>query len=239
MLLSGDGIDERVKNARPYAGVMRLRRSRLSDQQSERLLEHFVAGTPARSAAALIGVNRNSSRLFYHRLRVIIAERLARTSPSHLDVVAASDRQAAANKRTGARRRAIKTPVFGLSVYQGKVLTVPLRDEKSESLPPAAGAKVRLDAIVYADLHPGRAALDVSSFRPQRVDESRRLIRGRPQIDRVENFWSQAKRHLRRYNGIPREHLHLFLKECEWRFNYGPPAQLHKVLKAWIKTTLA
>lgn len=214
---------------------MRLRRSRLTDQQSQRLLEHFVAGTPARSAAALIGVNRNTARFFYHRLREIIAERLARTSRHQLDVAGAINRQPAANRRSGARLRRINTPVFGLIVRQGKVLTVPLRDEQTEPTPSAAGSKMRLDAIVYADLQAGRAVLDVSSFRPRRVDESRRLVRGRPRIDEVENFWSQATRHLRRYNGIPREHLHLFLKECEWRFNYGPPAQLHKLLKGWIK----
>ncbi|HEY7658009.1 MAG TPA: transposase [Burkholderiales bacterium] len=213
---------------------MKLRRSRLTDEQSERLLEHFVAGTPARSAAALIGVNRNTARLFYHRLREIIAQRLAPTSSLQLDAVTAGGRRVAANRRAGARRRAIETPVFGLSVHHGKVIAVPVRAERSEA-PPSAGTKARLDAIVFADLHAHRAALDVSSFRPRRVDESGRLARGRPRIAQVENFWSQAKRHLRRYNGIPREHLHLFLKECEWRFNYGPPAQLHKVLKAWIK----
>ncbi|MBK2345311.1 transposase, partial [Francisella tularensis subsp. novicida] len=39
-------------------------------------------------------------------------------------------------------------------------------------------------------------------------------------INGIENFWNQAKRHLRKFNGIPREHFHLFLKECEWRFNH-------------------
>lgn len=238
MLHSGDGIDERVKNARPYACSMRLRRSRLTDQQSERLLEHFVAGTPARSAAALIGVNRNTARLFYHRLREIIAERLERTNPHPLEVVAVGGRRASTNRREGARRRAIETPVFGLSVHHGKVIAVPVPAERSDSPPSAAGTQARVDAIVYADLHAGGAALDVTSFRPRRVDGPGRQVRAHPQIDQIENFWSQAKRLLRRYNGIPREHLHLFLKECEWRFNYGPPAHSHKILKAWIKTTL-
>lgn len=218
--------------------MMRLRRSRLTDKRSERLLEHFVAGTPARSAAALIGVNRNTARFFYHRLREIIAERLARTNRHPPEVAAAINRHPAASRREGERQGGIKTPVFGLVVRQGKVLTVPLRDGLPDSTPSAAGSRVRLDAIVYADLESDRAVLDVSSFRPQRVDESGRLVRGRPRIDEIENFWSQATRHLRRYNGIPREHLHLFLKECEWRFNYGPPAQLHKLLKGWIKTSL-
>lgn len=40
----------------------------------------------------------------------------------------------------------------------------------------------------------------------------------------------EAKRQLRRYNGIPKQYLHLYLKECEWRFNYCPNANLLKTL---------
>ncbi|MCA3269498.1 MAG: IS1595 family transposase, partial [Holosporales bacterium] len=29
-----------------------------------------------------------------------------------------------------------------------------------------------------------------------------------------------------KYNGIPKHHFNFFLKECEWRFNYGSPKQL-------------
>jgi transposase-like protein len=42
-------------------------------------------------------------------------------------------------------------------------------------------------------------------------------------INGIENLWNQAKRHLRRFNGVPREHFYLFLKECEWRFNNSDP----------------
>ncbi|MEL6365538.1 MAG: IS1595 family transposase, partial [Pseudomonadota bacterium] len=54
-------------------------------------------------------------------------------------------------------------------------------------------------------------------------------------INGIENFWNQAKRYLRRYNGIPRQNFHFFIKECEWRFNYGPPDQLLITLRAWLK----
>src|SRR3954468_20222183 len=37
----------------------RLPGSPLSSRQAARLVEHFVAGTPARTAAELLGVNRN------------------------------------------------------------------------------------------------------------------------------------------------------------------------------------
>ena len=216
---------------------MRLRRSRLSDNQTERLLEHFVAGTPARAGAALVGVNRNTARLFYHRMRELIASQLERASPLR-DEAAAGGVAPTDVQHRATRRAATREPLFGMVERDGKVYTVLLQNPRSEPAEPA-GRGLQPDAIVYAELRSGRSALDVSGFRHQRVGEGRRSAQGKPQIDSVESFWSQAKRHLRRYNGIPRRHFHLFLKECEWRFNYGSPAQLLKVLKAWINSSLA
>ena len=54
-------------------------------------------------------------------------------------------------------------------------------------------------------------------------------------INGIENFWNQVKRHLRRYNGIGRQNFHLFLKECEWSFNYGAPDRLLKTLRDRLK----
>ena len=50
---------------------MRLKHSKLTANQTVRLCEHFVAGTPARTAAELVSVNKNTAALFYHRLREI------------------------------------------------------------------------------------------------------------------------------------------------------------------------
>ncbi|MDY0306984.1 MAG: IS1595 family transposase, partial [Desulfovibrionaceae bacterium] len=52
-----------------------------------------------------------------------------------------------------------------------------------------------------------------------------------------ENFRNQAKRHLRRFNGIPRQSFYLFLKECEWRFNEGSHAGLLNQLKMLVKNS--
>jgi len=218
---------------------MRLRRSRLSNEQTERLLEHFVAGTPARASAGLAGVNRNTARLFYHRMRELIAQRLEQASPFQGEVAAATINSPGGEGHEGQRRPTARAPVFGLIERDGKVHTILLRNERPDSVPAATGPGLRLDAIVYADSHLEREAPDASGLRHQRAAGSKRSPRGRPQFDSVESFWSQAKRHLHRYNGIPRRHFHLFLRECEWRFNYGSPAQLLKMLKAWIKSSLA
>lgn len=185
-----------------------------------------MAGTPARPAAELAGVNRNTARLFYHRLRQRIAQRLARDSPLHGRI--------AVDHAPGEGPRAL--PVFGLLKRGGKVYTVMLPDARSGTPPPAA--RVQPDSIVYADAPSTTNVLHMSALRHRRVDDQERHVLGRARIDSVENFWNQAKRHLSRYNGIPRQHFHLFLKECEWRFNYGSPRKLLRALSNWIKSDL-
>ncbi|PIE83005.1 MAG: IS1595 family transposase, partial [Candidatus Contendobacter odensis] len=42
-----------------------------------KLLKFFIAQVPARTAADLIGINRNSAILFYHKIRQVIDFHLA------------------------------------------------------------------------------------------------------------------------------------------------------------------
>ena len=49
------------------------RRSRLRASIQLELIRQFVAGVPARTAAELSGVNRNTAILYFHKLREIIA----------------------------------------------------------------------------------------------------------------------------------------------------------------------
>ncbi|HBN23282.1 MAG TPA: IS1595 family transposase, partial [Holosporales bacterium] len=50
-----------------------MRKSRLSKYKQEKLIEHFVAGTTARCAASLVGVNFKTGVYYYQRLRELIA----------------------------------------------------------------------------------------------------------------------------------------------------------------------
>ena len=60
-------------------GVMR--KSRLSKFKQDHLIEHFVAGTTARTAASLCGVNRKTAAFYFLRLREIIAIELEADGP--------------------------------------------------------------------------------------------------------------------------------------------------------------
>ena len=80
-----------------------------------------------------------------------------------------------------------------------------------------------ISSIIYTDAYKSYDVLNFSEFKHYRINHSQRFADRLNHINGIENFWSQAKRHLRQFNGIPRSHFHLFLKECEWRFNHSDP----------------
>lgn len=79
--------------------------------------------------------------------------------------------------------------------------------------------KVIPDRIVYSDSFKSYNVLDVIEFKCYRINHSELFAKTHNHIDGIENFWNQAKRHMRKFNGIPKEDFEPFLKECEWRFN--------------------
>ena len=209
------------------------RKSRLSKRTRDRLTEHFVAGTTARAAAELTGVHRNTAASFYTRLRKVSASEMEKVSPVSGEIEV--DESCFGGVRKGKRGRgaAGKVPVFGLLKRGGRVYTVMISNVRTATLMPIMERLVVPDSIVYTDGLMSYDALDVSDFRHVRVEHSARWVDEGNHINGIENFWNQAKRHLRRFNGIPRQSFFLFLKECEWRFNGGNHQELLNPLKIW------
>jgi transposase len=100
---------------------------------------------------------------------------------------------------------------------------------------PIIRRKIRADSVVYTDGFGAYNALDVSEFKHHRINHSEDFVDGSNHINGIENFWNQAKRHWRKFNGIPRKAFPLFLKECEFRCNYGNAKEQLKTLKKWLK----
>lgn len=46
--------------------------------------------------------------------------------------------------------------------------------------------------------------LDVSEFKHYKINHSKLFAKKYNHINGIENFWNQAKRHLMKFNGIPR-----------------------------------
>ncbi len=100
---------------------------------------------------------------------------------------------------------------------------------------PIIREKIRPDSIVYTDCYRSYNALDISEFKHYRINHSELFANNHNHINGIENFWNQAKRHMRKFNGVPKNNFHLFLKECEWRFNMGSPKNLLGDLKSILK----
>ena len=212
-----------------------MRKSRLSRDKQQRLIEHFVAGTTARCAANLIGVNFKTAAYYFHRLREIIA--LEIENKSLLSGEFEVDESYFGGTRKGKRGRgaAGKVPVFGILKRGGKVYTQVIPDARGKTLMPIIRDKVQPDSIVYSDGWLGYNALHVSELKHYRINHSKLFAHGRNHINGIENFWNQAKRHMRKFNGVPAKQFPLFLKECEWRFNNPEPVTQLKQIKQWVK----
>ena len=218
-----------------------MRKSRLSTQKQAKLLEHFVAGTTARCAADLISVNTKTAIYYYHRLRVIISDQLASESSPYFSGEIEVDESYFGGVGKGKRGRgaAGKIPVFGLLKRGGKVYAVIIPDAKSQTLIPIIREKVQPDSIVYSDCWKAYSALDISEFKHYRINHSKLFAQSKNDINGIEDFWNQAKRHMRKFNGVPREQFPLYLKECEWRFNNPKPKDQLAQLKQWVKSEMA
>ena len=195
-------------------------------------MEHFVAGSTARAAAEIVGVQANTAARFFMRLRQLIAGKL----PSYQlcgEVEADESYFGGARKGKRGRGAAGKVAVFGLLKRGGKVYTAIIPNAKTETTLPIIEEKVTPDSIVYTDTFKAYNALDVSDFHHMRINHSELFADRHNHINGIENFWNQAKRHLRKFNGIKQDNFYWFLKECEWRFNSGNHQMLLKQLKHW------
>ncbi len=117
--------------------VEKRRKIRLLERFQEDLIRQFVAGTTARTSADLVGVNRHTATLYLHKLRELIAPKLAETEPwlsGEIEV----DESFFGGSRKGKRGcgAAGKVPVFGLLKRDGKVHVVIIPNAQQNTLIP-------------------------------------------------------------------------------------------------------
>ncbi len=113
-----------------------------------------------------------------------------------------------------------------------------VNDVKGDTLIPIIKEHVSPDSVVYSDTLASYNKLYFSGFKHCRINHSKNFAKKGNHINGIENFWSQAKRHLRKFNGIKHENFNLFLKECEWRFNNPDPKKQLRQLRAWVRLYL-
>ena len=215
---------------------MKITRCKLLKKIQDRLLEFFVLEVTSRSASDMLGIQANTAQLFYRKIRQVIAANLEQQSAEMFGGEVELDESYFGGHRKGKRGcgAAGKVVVFGLLKRGGRVYTKVINDTKAKTLMPIIRNKIIPDSIVYTDCYRSYNALDVSEFHHLRTNHSSHFAEQKTNhINSIENFWNQAKRTLRKYNGIPKQNFYFFLKECEFRFNFGTPKQQLQTLKKW------
>ena len=217
-----------------------MRKSRLSCYKQDRLIEHFISGSTALTAASLCGVNLKTVAFFFLRLREIIVLELEAESEAMFGGEIEVDESYFGGKRKGKRGRGAggKIPVFGLLKRGGRVYTKIISDASRATLIPIIERKVVPDSIVYSDCWKAYNVLDVSDFKHFRINHSVLFADAHNHINGIENFWNQAKRHMRKFNGVPKAQFGLYLKECEWRFNNSDLSDQLLRIRQWVKRYL-
>ena len=215
---------------------MYIKHCKLSKNKQLELMKYFIAGSTARTTAELTKIHRNTTIRFFQKLRKKICIKQEQRK-SLLCGQIELDESYFGGTRKGKRGRgaAGKIPVFGILKRDGQVYTQIVDNTKTDTLIPIIRSNVTPDSIDYTDTYKSYNILDISEFKHYRINHSKLFANKSNHINGIENFWSQAKRHLRKFNGIPKEHFNLFLKECEWRFNIGNPKYLFIDLKKLLK----
>jgi len=158
----------------------------------------------------LVGVNFKTAVYFYHRLREIICFATEEDTPFTGEVELDESHFGRIRKEKRGRGAAGKVPVFGILKRGGKVYIQIISDAKGKTLLPIIREKIQPDSIVYSDCWRGYNVLDVSGFKHCRINHSKVFAKENNHINGIENFWNQAKRHMRKFNGIPAKHFPSF-----------------------------
>jgi len=219
--------------------TMKLKRSKLTHVQTNELLKFFIAGSTARTAADLVGVNRNTAILFFRRIREKITEHQEKEFKHFYGEVEIDEcyfRTRGKKNNYRRRKNMPKVPVFGILKRRGKVYTCIVKNVRKKTLLPIIKKHIQPHSVVYSDTLGSYHPLRKEGYRHLRVNHGTEYVRkkNKSHINGIENFWKQTRRHLQKFNGLPASSFHLFLKECEWRFNGGSPKELLSSLRKML-----
>lgn len=195
--------------------------SRLTPYWKGQLLDYFVLGVPAYRLRFKTPYSQPTIERFFRILRLAIYQ----VSLKEIQVLKGTfelDETLFGGRRKGSRRgwgATGKHMVFGIYKRNGQVLTFPIESRAGDALIPLITHHTKPGSLYYTD------AWWAYTFLPIRgnhvvVTKEKGVPKGRDHLNGIEGFWSYAKHWLYQYRGVPKPYFHLYLKECEWRFNH-------------------
>ena len=200
-----------------------LKYSKISTQKVNKILLLFSEDLTATKTARLLDLNRRTVDRYFAIFREKIFKYTCAENIKTSGVFECDESYFGAKRVRGKRGRgaAGKTPVFGLLKRDGKVYVKIVKNCSKEQLMPIIQGKVLEGSIVNTDGWKSYDGLILNGYTHHRVYHSKdEFARGKCHVNGIESFWSFTKRRLAKFNGIASHKFLIYLKECEFRWNY-------------------
>jgi len=200
-----------------------FRKSKLSTFKIKKILRLFSEDIISTKTANILELNRKTVDRYYSLFR----EKILMASINEMKQLGGEfecDESYFGAKRVRGKRgrgAAGKTPVFGLLKRDGKVFVSVVKNCSKEELMPVIKGFALEGSVIHTDGWKAYDGLILNGYDHYRVHHSENeFARGKCHVNGIESFWSFAKRRLSKFNGIASHKFNLYLKECEFRFNY-------------------
>lgn len=213
---------------------MKVKYSKLTSKQIDRLLDTFCLGIPALQASIFAWVHRNTAQKFFTKIRIHIAEESSKHI-SKLQWEIEIDESYIGWRRKWNRWRWAwgKHIVFGILERWWRVRVIPVGDVSAQTLMTEIENNTEKWCVYYTDHFKSYNSLS-RFWKHLTVDHQAHFANGRSHINGIEWFWSYAKRFLSKYNGVSKKNFILYLKEIEFRFNNRHIKKLKPLIKKFI-----
>lgn len=198
------------------------RKSHLSKQKRQKILECFAAVLSATQTAKVLSLNRNAVNLWYKNFQEQILEKVETSPTKKLSGEIELDesyfgglikKQHAEDRRKRGRGAESKVPIFVVLKRYGKVYTQIIKNASKQELMPIVKHIVRKQSTIYTDKSKVYDGLVFDGYKHKRINHSRICSNRKSlHINGIENFWSFAKRRLAKFNGVNRRAFLLHLK---------------------------
>ena len=194
-------------------------RSKIAEHKFRQLIRYLALDFTASDTARLTGISVRSVNAIHLKIRYRIAEACEQQSPFK-GVVEVDESYFGPRRIRGKRGRGAsgKTIVFGVLKRNSKVFTEIVPDASKAVLQSVIRGRVSVDSVIHSDGWRGYNGLVDLGYENHFLvyHGHNEFANGNKHINGIESFWSYAKRHLVKFNGVPRHTFYLHLKEIEF-----------------------
>ena len=213
---------------------------KVSHSKFVELLKCFAYDVTATQAAKLAGVNRNTANRYYNEFRMLIYKSHYNEDYKLENATCEIDESYFGGKRIrgkAGRGAYGKKIVFGIIARNGDVFAQVVENCSSETLIPIIQARIAPNCVINSDMWPAYRKISKLGYTHKTINHSaNKFAHGETHTNSIENFWGYCKQRLSKFNGLCKHNFHLYIRECEYRFNHRKK-DVYKELKKLIRTS--